>query len=127
MSSNNAVATNRVTNAKTLGSLWVIYGILRLAMALFLVLYSKLATVMFGVLLTNVANPFFWMDVFHFVYVFAIVLTVLAGIFALLAGLALLAGTSSARPLSLTAAFLSLSEVPFGITLGTYTLVVLLR
>jgi hypothetical protein len=127
MSSNNAIATNRVTNAKTLGSLWVIYGILRLAMALSLVLYSKLATVMFGVLLTNVANPFFWMDVFHFVYVFAIVLTVLAGIFALLAGLALLAGTSSARPLSLTAAFLSLSEVPFGITLGTYTLVVFLR
>lgn len=92
-------------------------------MALFLIVYSKVATVMFGILLSNVANPFFWMAVFHFVYIFAIVFTVLAGVFALLAGLALLAGTSSARPLSLTAAFLSLSEIPFGITLGTYTLV----
>jgi hypothetical protein len=127
MSSNSTIAANRATNAKTLGSLWVVYGIFRLAMALFLIVHGKLATVMFGALLTNVANPFFWMDVFHFVYIFVIILTVLAGIFALLAGLALLANTSSARPLSLTAAFLSLSEVPFGITLGTYTLVLFLR
>jgi hypothetical protein len=127
MSSNSIVATNRAANPKALGSLWVLYGLFRLAMTLFLIVYSKLATVMFGVLLTNVPNPFFWMEVFHFVYIFAIVLTVLAGIFALLAGLALLAGTSSAGLLSLTAAFLSLSEIPFGTTLGTYTLVVFLR
>jgi hypothetical protein len=127
MSSNSAIATNRAANPKALGSLWVLYGLLRLAMALFLLVYSKLAAVMFGVLLTNVPNPFFWMEVFHFVYIFAIVLTVLAGIFALLAGLALLAGTSSARLLALTAAFLSLSEIPFGTTLGTYTLVLFLR
>ena len=127
MSTDSTIGTRRVTNPKTLGSLWVVYGILRLAMALFLILYSKLVTVMFGVLLTNGANPFFWMGIFHFVYIFVIVLTALAGIFALLAGLALLAGTSSARNLSLTAAFLSVSEIPFGITLGTYTLVVFLR
>lgn len=125
--SSNTIATNRVTNAKPLGSLWVVYGIFRLAMALFLVIYSKLATIMFGVLLTNVANPFFWMNIFHFGYIFVIVLSVLAGIYALLAGLTLLAATSSARVLSLIAAFLSPSEIPFGITLGSYTLIVFLR
>jgi hypothetical protein len=127
MSSDSTLASRRVTTSKTLGSLWFLYGILRLAMALALIVYSKVATVMFGALLTNVANPFFWMDLFHFVYLFAIVITFLAGIFALLAGLALLAGTSSARILALIAAFFSLSEIPFGTTLGTYTLVLFLR
>jgi hypothetical protein len=127
MPSNNIIATDRPTNTKTLGALWFVYGLLRLAMALFLIVHNKVATVIFGALLTNVANPFFWMNLFHFVYTFAIVLTLLAGIVALLAALALLADTSSARTLSLTAAFLSLSEVPFGTTLGTYTLVLFLR
>ena len=37
------------------------------------------------------------------------------------------AGQRSARALAIVAALLSLSELPFGIALGTYTLVVLLR
>jgi hypothetical protein len=124
--SSDATPPRHLTNAKMLGSLWFVYGILRLAMALFLIVYSKIATVMFGVLLTNVANPFFWTDAFHAIYVFAIVLTGVAGIFSLLAGLALLAGKLSARTLSLTSAFLSVSEIPFGVTWGTYTLILFL-
>jgi hypothetical protein len=120
-------ARPQALNGKTLGSLWIVYGVLRLSMVVCLILYSRIATLMFGALLTNVPNPFFWMDLFHFAYVFAIVLTALAGIFSLLAGFALVASTSSARRLALTAAFLSVSEVPFGITLGTYTFVLFFR
>jgi len=81
---------------------------------------------MFGALLTRVANPFALMSDFHFVYLALIVLSILCGVFGLLAGLALLANQSSARNLALVAAFLSVSEIPFGTTLGIYTLVVLL-
>jgi hypothetical protein len=43
-----------------------------------------------------------------------------------LAGLALLANRRPARKLALLAAFLSVSEIPIGTTLGIYTLIVLL-
>jgi hypothetical protein len=43
-----------------------------------------------------------------------------------LAGLALLANQRAARKLGLLAAFFSVSEIPFGTTLGIYTLIVLL-
>jgi uncharacterized membrane protein HdeD (DUF308 family) len=55
-----------------------------------------------------------------------IVLSFFCGLFGLLAGLALLANQRPARTLALLAAFLSISEIPFGTTLGIYTLVVLL-
>jgi hypothetical protein len=53
-------------------------------------------------------------------------LSFLCGLFGILAGLALLANQQSARMLALLAAFLSVSEIPFGTTLGIYSLVVLL-
>jgi hypothetical protein len=81
---------------------------------------------MFGALLTRVAEPFTLMNIFHVLYIGAIIVTALSGLIGLLAGLALLAGSSSARTLSLTAAFLSLSNLPLGTTLGIYTLVVFL-
>jgi hypothetical protein len=56
----------------------------------------------------------------------AIIVTALSGLFALLAGLALLAGGASARSLSLAAAFLSLCDLPLGTTLGIYTLIIFL-
>ena len=65
---------------------------------------------MFGALLTRVADPFTLMSIFHFLYVVATIVTALAGIFGLLAGLALLSGRASARSLSLAAGFLSLCD-----------------
>ncbi len=112
-------------NSTTLGALWILYGILRLIAAIILVLYTGTATVMFGALLTRVPNPYTLMTTFHIFYIAAIIVTALSGLFALLAGLALLAG-KSARTLSLVAAFLSLSDLPFGTTLGIYTLVIFL-
>ena len=116
-----------MTNGNTLGVLWVVYGIIRLAAAVLMLIYMGTATVMFGALLTRVPNPFALMNGFHLFYAAAIIVTVLAGIFGVVAGLALLAGKASARLLALVASFLSLSDLPFGTTLGIYTLVISLR
>jgi len=65
------------------------------------------------------------MTTFHVFYIVAIIVTALSGLFGLFAGLALIAG-KSARTLSLIAAFLSLADLPFGTTLGIYTLIIFL-
>jgi hypothetical protein len=111
---------------RTLGGLWIVYGIVRLIMAAFLIIFSGTATLMFGALLNRVPNPFALMADFHFVYVVMTILSVVCGILGIVGGLAVLAGNRSGRGLALVAAFLSLCEIPLGITLGTYTLVVLL-
>ena len=124
MSLDESVARN-LNGRRTLGLCWLIYGLLRLVMAFCLVLFNPTATVMFGALLGRVADPFALMSDFHIIYTGIVVLSVLSGIFGLLAGLALLA-KRPARMLALIAAFLSVSEIPLGTTLGIYTLVVLL-
>ena len=111
---------------RTLGGCWVVYGVIRLVLAALLVLYSGTATVMFGALLSRVPDPFTLMSVFHFLYIAMIALSVVCGILGIMAGLALLGGKQSGRTLALIAGFLSLSNIPLGITLGIYTLVVFL-
>ena len=126
MSTSSATPQNPRTNSTTLGALWIVYAILRLVAVILLVLYAGTATVMFGALLTRVVDYAALMAIFHALYIAAIIATALSGIFGLLAGLALLAG-KSARTLSLTAAFLSVADLPLGTTLGIYTLIVFLR
>jgi hypothetical protein len=121
-----SAAGNLSGHRRILGVCWIVYGILRLIMGICLVLFSGTATVMFGALLVRVPDPFVLMGDFHFVYAAIVVLTVLCGLFGLLAGLALLVNQRPARMLALLAAFLSISEIPFGTTLGIYTLIVLL-
>ena len=124
-------------HVRPLGICWVIYGILRLLMAVWLVSFGRTATLMFGALLARL-DPVPLMSDFHLLYAAAVVLSVVCGLFALLAGLALLSGgrfagglykspPPAARMLSLIAGFLSLSNVPLGTTLGIYTLLVCLR
>jgi hypothetical protein len=125
MSTNAPSTQNPRANSSTLGALWIVYAILRLVAVILLVLYSGTATVMFGALLTRVAYYASFMTIFHILYIAAIIVTALSGLFGLLAGLALVAG-KSARTLSLVAAFLSLSDLPLGTTLGIYTLIVFL-
>jgi uncharacterized membrane protein len=126
MSTNTVVARNPRANSSTLGSLWIVYAVLRLVAVILLVLYTGTATVMFGALLTRVSDPYTLMTMFHILYIAAIIVTALSGLFGLFAGLALLAGKASARGLSLVAAFLSLSDLPLGTTLGIYTLITFL-
>jgi hypothetical protein len=109
-----------------LGTCWIVYGVLRLGIAVWLVGFTRQATVMFGATLVEVAHPESLMAMFHMFYLFAIILSVASGVTALLAGLALLAGWRSGRILAMVAAFLSVSELPMGITLAVYTLWVLL-
>ena len=55
------------TSSRTLGICWIIYGIIRLAMALWLFVFNGTATVMFGALLSRVPDPFTMMSEFHIV------------------------------------------------------------
>jgi hypothetical protein len=126
MSLGESEAGNLSGNRRILGVCWLGYGIFRLIMGICLFLFSGTATVMFGALLGRVPDPFALMGDFHIIYAGFLVLTVLCGLFGVLAGLALLANQRPARTLALLAAFLSISEIPFGTTLGIYTLIVLL-
>jgi hypothetical protein len=111
---------------RILAACWLVYGVLRVIAGICLIAFSGTATVMFGSLLDRVPNPFAMMRNFHVVYTGIVVLAFLCGIFGVLAGLALLANQRVARTLALLAAFFSVSEIPFGTTLGIYTLIVFL-
>jgi hypothetical protein len=111
---------------RLLGVFWIVYGVARLIAALWLLTFTPIATVMFGALLTRVADPYTLMAAFHLIYIFMIILSVAAGVFALLAGIALVSGWAAARMLALTASVLSVCEVPIGLTLGVYTMIELL-
>ena len=126
MSLDESAAGNLNGNWRNLGTIWLVYGIYRVIVGICLVLFSGTATVMFGALLSRVPDPFALMGDFRIVCVCIVVLTLLGGLFGLLAGLALLANRRPARMLALVASFLSVSEIPFGTTLGIYTLIVLL-
>ena len=107
-----------------LGILWAVYAILRFAGAAFIVVYEGTLTVMWGAIITRVANPFALMSLFHFFLIFAVVLNIIAGIVSLLAAMALLGRTGSARTLALVASFFGLINGPLGVALGAYTLVI---
>jgi hypothetical protein len=117
----NAFATpNNRPSYSVLGACWIVYGLLRLVIAVCLVMYARVATVMFGALLVRVADYIPAMEIFHVFYVFSIILSVGCGVFGVFGGTALLRQRTSR--LAIIAAFLSLSELPIGITLGVYTL-----
>jgi hypothetical protein len=120
------ISTNLSRHFQILGISWVLYGILRLVLAVWLITFSNTATLMFGALLNRVADPFTMMTAFHFFYSFLIVFSGAIGILGIMAGLALLGGSRAGKLLTLVVAFLSLSSVPLGTTLGIYSLIVLL-
>jgi hypothetical protein len=111
---------------QTVAVCWIAYGIFRLVMGLCLFVYSGTATVMFGALLGRVPDAFSLMADFHVFYAAIVVLSFVCGLIGLFAGLALLANHGSGRKLALVAAILSVSDLPFGTTLGIFTLIALL-
>lgn len=126
MSSDSFAAARTNGHRRTLGFCWIVYGIIRLVAAVWLIFFSSTATLMFGALLARVPNPFALMSDFHAVYIVAIVVAALSGIFGIVAGLSLLASQGAGRTLALVAGFLSLCDIPLGTTLGIYTLVIFL-
>lgn len=113
--------------ASILGPCWIVFGIFRLIVAVWMLSFAGTATVMFGTLLNRVPNPYALMSAFHVIYSGWLVLSAASGIFGILAGVALLAGAGVSRMLALVAAFLSVAFVPAGTLLGVYTMVVFLR
>jgi hypothetical protein len=126
MSSDDSIVQNPNRHFPTLGSLWTAYGVIRLILALCLIIYGRTATLMFGAVLSRVPDPFALMSIFHFLYTVMIVWSVLCALIGFVAGLALLGGQQSGPKLALIGAVVSAADIPFGITLGIYTLVELL-
>ena len=126
MISDDPSTQNASQHLRILGICWVAYGLIRLAIAVFLAFFANTATVMFGALLNRVPDPFTMMSIFHFFYGLLLVFSVVCGIVGVLAGIALLSGARSGPSVATVAGFLSLSDIPLGTTLGIYTLIVFL-
>ena len=109
----------------TLGLLWMIYGILCVAKAAWIVINGATLTLMWGALLNRVANPFFWMSMFHLAMLAVVILAVVTALISFLAAIALMQAGASSRTLALVASFLGLITGPLGIALGVYTMIVM--
>ena len=107
---------------RTLGLAWIVYGVYRLAITVWLIAFTTTATLMFGALLTRVPDPYSLMTAFHILYSVAIVWSGISALLGIVAGLALLASQNAARILVVAAALLALPELPFGVMLGVYTM-----
>jgi len=125
MTSDDPVIQNQSLYFRILGICWVVYGIIHIVAAVSLALFSNTATLIFGALLNRVPDPFSMMSIFHFVYGLVAAISAGCGILGVFAGLALLAGARSGRTLAIIAAFLSVSSIPLGTTLGIYSLIIL--
>jgi hypothetical protein len=111
-----------LSGGRTLGLFWLIYGVLRIIAAVWMLGFTPTATVMFGALLNRVPNPYPLMSAFHVIYAGWIVLSAASGIFGVLAGISLLAGAGRSRILAIVAALLGVPFIPVGTMLGAYTL-----
>jgi len=96
-------------------------------MAVLLVVFSSTAHLMFGALLTRVPRPLPVMYSFEAVYWIVIAWCVACAILSVLAAGMLFVESRPAAKVARIAAFVSLPEVPFGLVLGTYTLLRLQR
>jgi len=105
---------------------WAAYGLVCLGFGALMVICSDDAAAIAWPIATRLDNPVRLLDIFHVAYTGVVVLSAVCGILGLLAAAALARRNPAGRKLALVAGFLSLSRIPLGITLGVYTLVVLL-
>ena len=111
---------------KTLGILWIAYGMVRACLGIVQFLFAPTATVMFGALLTRVADYQPLMAFFHGAYTFFILISFACGILGILGGVLSMGNSGSGRSMLIVASLLALTEMPIGIALGVYTLIVLI-
>jgi uncharacterized membrane protein len=97
---------------------------MRIAMAVLLVVLSGTARLMFGALLVRVPHPLPWMTFFEVVYWIIIAWCVVCAILSVIAAGALFVESRAGDRLATLAALVCLPEVPFGLVLGVYTLLV---
>lgn len=111
---------------KTLGICWILYGLYRACAGVLALLLAQTATVMFGALLSRVSDPYTLMGTFHALYMGWIGVSFVCAALGILGGLALMRKAMDGRMLLLAASFFSLSDLPVGIALSVYTLIVLI-
>jgi hypothetical protein len=108
---------------RTLGMLWLIFGVLRILGATWMVLDWGALTVMWGALLNRVPEPLIWMTTFHVFLTAAVVFYILLGILSILTGFFLLGRPPSAGTVVIIASILAVMSGPLGVALGVPTLV----
>jgi hypothetical protein len=121
----NRYGASKGTSFGALGTLWAVYGVLMIAAAAFMIVYSGTLTLMWGAIVTRVANPFAWMDAFHLFLIATVVMALISAALSLLAAGALLRGASSSRTLGLAAAAFGMLGTPPGVALGVFTVAIL--
>jgi hypothetical protein len=112
---------------RTLGTLWVLFGILCALGAVWLVMSANSLHLMWGALLNRVPDPYSWMRLFNVVLLAAIILMIATPIFSIMAAIALMQQGGPARTWPIVAAVLGVMCSPIGIALGVYTLVLFLQ
>src|SRR5258708_31220844 len=109
---------------KPLGACWIVYGIIRVCIGVALVVFMPTATVMFGALLGRVPNPYWLMDLFHFMYALAIVVSIVCGLLGIAGGVAGMGNGRAGRGALIIGRLLALVEKSFWSLLGGFFLVV---
>ena len=109
---------------KTLGTLWVIYGVICIVRVVWLVVHSTVLTLMWGALLNRVPDPFTWMSLFHFAMFGIIILLIVTAIVSFLAAGSMLISANPNRTLALIAGFLGIVTGPLGIAIGVFTWII---
>ncbi|MGH9691406.1 MAG: hypothetical protein ACRD4C_10065 [Candidatus Acidiferrales bacterium] len=108
-----------------LGVLWIVYAILMVAVAVWMILYNRTLTVMWGAIISHVADPFMWMSAFHLLVGATVVMALISAVLSLLAGVALMQGTAASRTLGLLASAFGMLGTPPGVALGVFTVAIL--
>ena len=109
----------------TLGILWLIYGIVMIIAAAFILVYNATLSAMWGAIVSHVAHPFTWMGAFHLFLGATVVMALISAFFSLAAGFALMRGAASSRTFGLIAAAFGMLGTPPGVALGVFTVATL--
>jgi hypothetical protein len=125
MTQTSTISRTSTSHFGVLGVCWIAYSVICLIATVWLLSFTTTATLMYGALLTRVPDPYTLMSAFHFLYLGAIIWSAASGALGILAGVILLTGQDSARTVAIIAALISLPELPLGVIIGVYTLVVL--
>jgi hypothetical protein len=104
-----------------LGILWGIYGVMMIAAAAWIIVYNRTLTLMWGAIISHVADPFTWMRLFHLFLGATVVMALISALFSLLAAGALMQGAGASRSLGLIAAAFGMLGTPPGVALGVFT------
>jgi hypothetical protein len=111
---------------KTLGILWILFGILCALTAAWLVIDAPVLRLMWGALLTRVPDPFGWMSLFNILLLSAIALAMATTAFSVVGAIALMQRGGPTQVWPIVASILAVMCGPIGIALGVCTLVLLL-